>query len=87
MIGSLVIIIKKHVSKRIVLKIPKSNILPKPNNDKEETIEMSTLHSTPRIIQVGLINKNNTGDLLLLCQYSTFEKKDTSSKNLVFLVR
>ena len=67
MIGSLVILIKKHVSKRIVLRIPKSNILPQPKNDKEETIQMSSLHSTPRIIQFELTPKNNTGDLLLLC--------------------
>ena len=75
LIGSLVIIIKKHVSKRIILRIPKSNILPQPKNDQVESIQMSTFHSAPRIIQVGLINKNNTGDLLLLCQYSTFEQK------------
>ena len=88
LIGSLVIIIKKHVSKRIVLRIPKSNILPQPNNDKEETIEMSTLHSTPRIIQVGLITKNNTGDLLLLCQYSIFHlNKKRGRQIFCFLVR
>jgi hypothetical protein len=62
LIGSLVIIIKKHVSKRIILRIPKSNILPQPKNDQVEFIQMSTFHSTPRIIQVGPINKNNTGD-------------------------
>ena len=75
MIGSIVIIIKKLISGQIVKKIPKSNILPQPKNDQVESIQMSTFHSTPRIIQVGLINKNNTGDLLLLCQYSTFEQK------------
>ena len=76
LIGSLVIIIKKHVSKRIVLRIPKSNISPQPRNDNEETIEMSTLHSTPKIIQVGHTPENNTGNLLLLCQYQIFFKKE-----------
>ena len=77
MIGSLVILIKKHVSKRIILRIPKSNISPQPKNNTEETIQMSSLHSTPRIIQVGLTPRNNTGDLLLLCQYS---KKELNKK-------
>ena len=87
LIGSLVIIIKKYVSKRIVLRIPKSNILPQPNNDKEETIQLSTLHSTPRIIQVGLITKNNTGDLLSLCQYSIFHLNKKRGRQIFFLVR
>ena len=77
LIGSLVILIKKHVSKRIVLRIPKSNISPQPKNDTEESIQMSSLHRTPRIIQVGLTPRNNTGDLLLLCQYS---KKELNKK-------
>ena len=86
LIGSLVILIKKHVSKRIVLRIPKSNISPQPRNDNEETIEMSTLHSTPKIIQVGLTPENNTGDLLLLCQYQIFFKKEQTYFS-VFSVR
>ena len=65
LIGSLVIIIKKLISKQIVQRIPKSNILPQPTNDQKQSFEMATLHSTPRIIQVGYINKNDTGDLLL----------------------
>ena len=68
LIGSLVILIKKHVSKRIVLRIPKSNILPQPRNDNEETIEMSTLHSTPRIIEVGHNAETDTGNLSLPCR-------------------
>ena len=67
LIGSLVIIVKKLISRQIVKRIPKSNILPQPTNAQEQSFEMATLHSTPRIIQVGLINKNNIGDLLLLC--------------------
>ena len=67
LIGSLVIIIKKQISRQIIQRIPKSNILPQSTNNQEHSIEMATLHSTPRIIEVGLINKNNIGDLLLLC--------------------
>ena len=70
LIGSLVIIIKKLVSRRIVQRIPKSNILPQPTNDQEQSFEMTTLHSTPRTIQVGHINRDNTGDLLLLLWFS-----------------
>ena len=71
LIGSLVIIIKKLISRRIVQRIPKSNILPQSTNDQEQSFEMTTLHSTPRIIRVGHININDTvnltGNLLLLC--------------------
>ena len=67
LIGSIVIIIKKLISRRIVQRIPRSNILPQPVNDPEQSFEMATLHSTPRIIQVGHINRNDTGDLLLCC--------------------
>ena len=66
-IGSLLIIIKKLISRRIVQRIPKSNILPQPTNDQEQSFEMTTLHSTPRIIRVGHINRNDTGNLLLRC--------------------
>ena len=69
LIGSLVIIIKKIISRRIVQRIPKSNILPQSTNDQEQSFEMATLHSTPRIIRVGHININDTvnltGNLLL----------------------
>ena len=54
MVGSIVIIIKKRISKRIIQRIPKSNILPQPTNNQAYSIEMATFHSTPRIIQVGL---------------------------------
>ena len=65
LIGSLLIIIKKLISRRIIQKIPKSNILPQPTNDREQSFQMETFHSTPRIIQVQPINKNDTGDLFL----------------------
>jgi hypothetical protein len=66
LIGSIVIIIKKLILRQIVQRIPKSNILPQPTNDPEQSFEMTTLHSTPRTIRVRHINRNNTGDLLLL---------------------
>ena len=61
LIGSLVIIIKKHVSKRIIRRIPKSNILPQPKIDREQSTQISTVHlSTPQIIP---IKPKDTGDL------------------------
>ena len=54
LVGSLVIIIKKLMSRQIVKRIPKSNILPQ---------QMITLHSTPRIIEVGHISETDTGML------------------------
>ena len=65
MIGSLLIIIKKLISKQIIQRIPKSNILTKPTRNQEQTFQMTTFHSTPRIIQ---INKNATSELFLLCR-------------------
>ena len=58
---------QKYGSKQIIQRIPKSNILPRPTNDQEQSFEMATLHSTPRIIRVGHINRKDTGDLLLQC--------------------
>ena len=58
------IIIKKHVSKRIILRIPKSNILPQPKNDQDESTQISTLHSIPQIIP---FEPKDTGDLSLFC--------------------
>ena len=60
--GSLVIFIKKIISRQIIQRIPKSNILPKPTNDQEQSFEMETFHTTPRIIQVQPINKYDSGD-------------------------
>ena len=62
MIGSLLIIIKKLISKQIIQRIPKSNILAKPTRNHEQTFQMTTFHSTPRIIQVRPIDKNYAGD-------------------------
>ena len=62
LIGSLVILIKKRISRQIIQRIPKSNILPQPTNDQEQSFQMATLHSTPRIIQVRPINEYDSGD-------------------------
>ena len=62
MIGSLVIIINKLISRRIIQRIPKSNILPK--HDREESTQISTMHSTPQIIPV---KPKDTGELSLFC--------------------
>ena len=59
MIGSLLIIIKKLISRRIIQRIPKSNIVPQPTNDGEQLFQMETFHSTPRNIQVHPRNKND----------------------------
>ena len=75
--GSLVIIIKKIISRQSIQRIPKSNILPQPTNDQEQSFQMATFQYTPRIIQVQPIseyNEINTGDLFLLRQNT-----DTSS--------
>ena len=68
LIGSLVIIIKKFISSQITQKIPRSNILPKPTNNQDQSFQMESFHSTPRIIQVRPINKNDASNLFLLCQ-------------------
>ena len=60
--GSLVIFIKKIISRQIIQRIPKSNILPQPTNDQEQSFQMETLHSTPTIIQVEQINEYDSGD-------------------------
>ena len=73
LIGSLVIIVKKHISRQIVKRIPKSNILPQHKIDLEqpsESFQMVTLHSTPRIIEVKPINETDTGIIQLPCQFS-----------------
>ena len=62
LIGSLIIIIKKFISRQIIQRIPKSNIQPQPG---EDSFEMATLHAHPRTIQVRPIN---TGDSFLLIQ-------------------
>ena len=75
LVGSLVIIIKKLISRQIVKRIPKSNILPQQRIDLEphsEALQMVTLHSTPRIIHVRPINETDTGILQLPCQFLLF---------------
>ena len=67
LIGSLVLIISKYISRNIIHRIPQSNILPQPSISQEESFQMTTFHSTSRIIQVQPINKNDPGgDLFLL---------------------
>ena len=66
LVGSLVIIIKKLISRQIEKRIPKSNILPQYRIDLElpsQSFQMFTLHSTPRSIEVGHINQTDTGIL------------------------
>ena len=78
MIGSLVIIIKKLLSRQIVKKIPKSNILPQHRIVQEpssESFQMATLHSTPRIVEVGHNAETDTGNPSMPCQSSTNMKK------------
>jgi hypothetical protein len=75
LIGSLVIIVKKLISRQIVKRIPKSNILPPQHKiylkSSSESFQMVTLHNTPRIIEIGHINETDTGILVLPCQCSS----------------
>ena len=67
LIGSLVLIISKYISRKIIHRIPQSNILPQPSINQEESFQFTTFHSTARIIQVQPINKSDTGgDLFFL---------------------
>ena len=67
LIGSLVLIISKYISRKIIHRIPQSNISPQPSISQTESFQMTTFHSTSRIIQVQPINKNDPGgDLFLL---------------------
>ena len=68
LIGSLIIIIKKIISRQIIQKIPRSSILPQPTHNQGQSFQMASFHRTPRIIQVRPINKNDTSNLFLLCQ-------------------
>ena len=54
------------MSRQIIQRIPKSNILPQPKNNQEQSIEMATLHSTPRTIKVGITDKKPK-TILTLC--------------------
>ena len=81
LIGSVVIIIKKLISRRIIQRIPKSNILGKPKNNQEQSIEMATLHSTPRIIKVGLTDKETNINLSLCAPFLWNNSKH--NKNII----
>jgi hypothetical protein len=56
------------MSRQIIQRIPKSNILPQPTNYQQQSFQMATLHSTHGVTQ------NNTGDLSLLCQSSLIQQ-------------
>ena len=58
--------IKKHISRQIIQRIPKPNILPQPTIDQEQSFQMVSFHNTPRIIQVRPIKKYYIGDFFLL---------------------
>ena len=75
-IGSLAIIIKKVTSRQIILRIPKSNILPQPTNYQQQSFQMATLHSTPGVTQFRTINENSAGDLSLLFQSSPIQQTE-----------
>ena len=89
LIGSLVLIISKYISRRIIQRIPQSNISPQPSINQEESTEsfqMTTFHSTARIIQVQPINKNDTGDLFLLSTKSQLPLRLFCEKFGIFLI-
>ena len=81
MVGSLAITIKKLISRQIIQKIPKSNILPQPKNNQEQSIEMATLHSTPRIIKVELNDKKTNANLTLCSPFLLNNSKH--NKNII----
>ena len=90
--GSLVIFIKKSISRQIIQRIPKSNILPQPTNDQEQSFEMATFHNTPRIIQVQPINEYDSGDwwkeaneTRILCSPALFPNNTKHNKNIFSL--
>jgi hypothetical protein len=81
LIGSLIIIIKKRISRRIIQRIPKSNILAQTKNNQEQSIEMASLHSTPRIIKVGLTDIKTNTNLSLCLPFSLNNSKH--NKNII----
>ena len=81
MVGSLAINIKKLISRQIIQRIPKSNILPQPKNNQEQSIEMATLHSRPRIIKVELNNKKTNTNLTLRSPFLLNNSKH--NKNII----
>ena len=65
LIGVLISIISKYISRQIIQRIPQSNILTLPTIYQEELFQITTFHSKDRIVQVQPIYKNDTGDLFL----------------------
>ena len=71
LIGSLLLIITKFISRKIIQRIPQSNILPQLTINQVESFQMTSFHSTARIIQVRPISKNDPGDLFwLFCLFT-----------------
>ena len=84
--GSLVIIIKKLISRQIIQRIPKSNILPQPKNNQEQSVEMATLHSTPRIINVGLTYEKTNTNLTLYSLNNSKHNKNIINSYGLFII-
>ena len=84
LIGSVVIIIKKLISRQIIQRIPKSNILSQPKNNQEQSIEMATLHSTPRIINMHMVGLTNKKTYKNVIQCSPFLLNNSKhNKNII----
>ena len=66
LIGLLISIISKYISRQIIQRIPQSNILTLPTIYQEDLFQITTSHSKDRIVQVPPIYKKDTGDLFLL---------------------
>ena len=82
--GSLVIIIKKLISRQIIQRIPKSNILSQSKNNQEQPIEMATLHSTPRIINMHMVGLTNKKTYKNVIQCSPFLLNNSKhNKNII----
>ena len=90
--GSLLIFIKKIISRQIIQRIPKSNILPQPTNDQEQSFQMETFHTTPRTIQVQPIDESDSDDWWkeanesrILCSPTFFPNNTKHNKNIFSL--
>ena len=90
--GSLVIFVKKIISRQIIQRIPKSNILPQPTNDQEQSFQIETFHTTPRTIQVQPIDESDSDDWWkeanesrILCSPTFFPNNTKHNKNIFSL--
>ena len=90
--GSLVIFVKKIISRQIIQRIPKSNILPQPTNDQEQSFQIETFHNTPRTIQVQPIDESDSDDWWkeanesrILCSPTFFPNNTKHNKNIFSL--